>query len=415
MSFKNWKIWMKSKPWILRWFILLVLLRPIIDNLFFLKRISPFLSPLYIVGVLTPFLAIYALAKFSKPEKSILDKFVKIWSFFLLIGVFFVITYDPLSKDSFEFLLKLTLPIYLYFFARLFIKNKRDLDGILTTFLFSGGFVAVILIYEVVFGAIRVVESRGMERIQGSFGDVVSYGIYLSFCFLIACYFYLSKKSEFTKQQKIRLLVIVGGLSLLTLVNIHHVASYSNFIGVLLLFMIFNFQANKGGAIVLSVLFFMLFYMFGQPLIEEKITPLLQTDISVYEGDKGSDKLLHGRVGRWTKMYEKFTNQSIFAQFFGYPLSLNRSYQYVGVGSHNDYIRILFLSGYFGIFYYLLLLVVYFKKAMRLASETKFLALGALGILMLFSISIVPTYYPPFMYIVMSVFAFVALPKKQQV
>ncbi len=415
MSFKNWKIWMKSKPWILRWFILLVLLRPIIDNLFFLKRISPFLSPLYIVGVLTPFLAIYALAKFSKPQKSTLDKFVKIWSFFLLVGVFFVIIYDPLSKDSFEFLLKLTLPIYLYFFARLFIKNKRDLDGILTTFLFSGGFVAVILLYEVVFGAIRIVESRGMERIQGSFGDVVSYGIYLSFCFLIACYFYLSKKSEFTKQQKIRLLFVVGGLSLLTLVNIHHVASYSNFIGVLLLFMIFNFQANKGGAIVLSVLFFMLFYMFGQPLIEEKITPLLQTDISVYEGDKGSDKLLHGRVGRWTKMYEKFTNQSIFAQFFGYPLSLNRSYQYVGVGSHNDYIRILFLSGYFGIFYYLVLLVVYFKKSMRLMSETKFLAFGTLGILMLFSISIVPTYYPPFMYIVMSVFAFVALPKEQQV
>tara|TARA_B100000809_G_scaffold104252_1_gene102792 strand:+ start:2894 stop:4114 length:1221 start_codon:yes stop_codon:yes gene_type:complete len=406
---------MKSKPWILRWFILLVLLRPIIDNLFFLKRISPFLSPLYIVGVLTPFLAIYALAKFSKPQKSTLDKFVKIWSFFLLVGVFFVIIYDPLSKDSFEFLLKLTLPIYLYFFARLFIKNKRDLDGILTTFLFSGGFVAVILLYEVVFGAIRIVESRGMERIQGSFGDVVSYGIYLSFCFLIACYFYLSKKSEFTKQQKIRLLFVVGGLSLLTLVNIHHVASYSNFIGVLLLFMIFNFQANKGGAIVLSVLFFMLFYMFGQPLIEEKITPLLQTDISVYEGDKGSDKLLHGRVGRWTKMYEKFTNQSIFAQFFGYPLSLNRSYQYVGVGSHNDYIRILFLSGYFGIFYYLVLLVVYFKKSMRLMSETKFLAFGTLGILMLFSISIVPTYYPPFMYIVMSVFAFVALPKEQQV
>lgn len=415
MRFKSWKIWLKSKPWVLKWFILLVLLRPIIDNFYFLKEISPFLSPLYIVGILTPLLTIYALAKLPKPKKSSLDKFVKIWSFFLLIGIFFVIIYDPLSKGSFEFLLKLTLPIYLYFFARIFIHNKRDLDGILTTFLYSGGFVALILVYEVVFGAIRIVESRGMERIQGSFGDVVSYGIYLSFCFLIACYFYLSKKSEFTKRKRMRLLFLVGGLSLLTLLNIHHVASYSNFIGVLLLFMIFNFKANTGGAIVLSVLLFSLFYMFGEPLIEEKITPLLQTDISVYDGDKGSDKLLHGRVGRWGKMFGKFTNQNVFAQFFGYPLSLNRSYQYVGVGSHNDYVRILFLSGYLGLFYYLVLLVVYFKKAKRLLSETKFLAFGTLGILMLFSISIVPTYYPPFMYIVMPVFAFVALPKQQQV
>ncbi|NQX99249.1 MAG: hypothetical protein HRT73_15430, partial [Flavobacteriales bacterium] len=89
--------------------------------------------------------------------------------------------------------------------------------------------------------------------------------------------------------------------------------------------------------------------------------------------------------------------------------------QYVGVGSHNDYVRILFLSGYFGLFYYLLLLIMFYKKAKKLESATRFLAFGVLGILMLYSVSIVPTYYPPFMYIVMSVFAFVALPKQQQI
>ena len=415
MRFKDWKIWIKSKPWILKWFILLVLLRPIIDNLYFLKEISPFLSPLYIVGVLTPIIVVYVLAKFPKPKKSSFDKYFKIWSFFLLVGILFVIIFDPLSKDSFEFLLKLSLPIYLYFFVRVFIQNKRDLEGVLTTFLYSGGFVAVLLLYELLFGAIRIVESRGMERLQGSFGDVVSYGIYLSFCFLIAGYFYFSKKGEISKPKRMRLLAIVGGLSLLTLFNIHHVASYTTFVAILLLFMVFNFRGNKGGALVLSLLFFLMFYLFGQSIIEEKITPLLQTDISVYEGEKGSEKLLHGRVGRWTVMLDKFTDQNAFAQFFGYPLTLTRSYHYVGVGSHNDYIRILFLSGYFGLFYYLVLLIVFFKKAKKLEYSIKFLAFGTLGILMLFSISIVPTYYPPFMYIVMSVFAFVALPKQQQV
>ncbi len=414
MSFKDWKIWISSKPWILKWFIFLVLLRPIIDNLYFLKEISPFLSPLYIVGVLTPALGIYVVAKFPKPKKSSFDKYFGIWSFFLLVGIFFVIIYDPLSKDSFEYLLKLSLPIYLYYFARRFIQNKKDLDGLLITFLYSGVFVAVILLYELLFGAIRVVESRGMERIQGSFGDVVSYGIYLTFCFLIAGYFYFSRKGKLPKQKRMRLLLIVGGLSLLTLVNIHHVASYTIFTGVLLLFMVFNFKANKGGAIVLSVLLFILFYAFGQPLIEEKITPLLQTDISVYEGDKGSEKLLHGRVGRWSRILGKYTDQHAFAQFFGYPLSLNGSYQFVGVGSHNDFIRILFLSGYMGLFYYLVLLVLFFTKAKKLLISLRFLAFGVLGILLLYSISIVPTYYPPFMYIVMPVFAFVALPKNQQ-
>lgn len=414
MIFKDWKIWLKSKPWILKWFIILVLLRPIIDNLFFLKNISPFLSPLYIVGVLTPILVIIAITKTPKPIRSPLDKYFKIWSVFLVIGIFFVILFDALSIDSLEYLLKLSIPIYIYFFARRFIQCKQDLDGILTTFLYSGIFVAALLLYEVTFGAIRIVESRGMERIQGSFGDVVSYGIYLSFCFLIITYFYFSRKGEIPKINRIRAVVIVGALSILTLLNIHHVASYTVFIGLLLLFMVFNFRANKGAAFVMSILLFFLFYLFAQPIIEEKITPLLETDIEVYEGDQDSGRLLHGRIGRWTRMIDIFTNENIFSQCFGYPTTLKYSYQFVGVGAHNDYIRLLFLSGYFGLFYYLTFLVMVFNRTKILKNSTKYLAFGTLGVLMLYSISIVPMYYPPFVYIVMSVFAFVALPKQFQ-
>jgi hypothetical protein len=243
----------------------------------------------------------------------------------------------------------------------------------------------------------------------------VSYGIYLAFCFLIATYFYFSRKGEVPKMNRIRTVLIVGGLCVLTLINIHHVASYTIFIGLLLLFMVFNFKANKGAAFVLSLLFFLVFYIFGQPIIEDKITPLLETDISVYEGGVGSDKLMHGRVGRWTGMIDMFTNENVFSQFFGYPTSMEYSYHVVGVGSHNDYIRILFLSGYFGLFYYLVMLMIFYNRAKKLVMSTRYLAFGTLGILMLFSISIVPTYYPPFMYVVMSIFAYVALPKQQQV
>jgi len=415
VKFNNWKIWLKSKPWILKWFIIVVLLRPIIDNLYFLKNISPFLSPLYIVGVLTPVIVIIAIAKLPKPKRTKLDKYFKIWSAFILLGTFFVILFDPLTPLSFEYLLKLTIPIYLYYFARRFIQSKQDLDGILTTFLYSGIFVATILIYELIFGPIRIVESRGMERIQGSFGDVVSYGIYLAFCFLIATYFYFSRKGEIPKIKRTRTVIIVGILCGLTLVNIHHIASYSIFFGVLLLFMVFNFKANKGAAMSLSIMVFLIFYFFGQPIIEEKLAPLLETDIEVYEGEQESGRLMHGRVGRWTAMFETFTNENVFAQFFGYPTTLQYAYHYVGVGSHNDYIRILFLSGYFGLFYYISLLVIFYNRAKKLRNATKYLAYGTLGILVLFSISIVPTYYPPFMYVVMCVFAYVALPKQLQV
>ena len=134
----------------------------------------------------------------------------------------------------------------------------------------------------------------------------------------------------------------------------------------------------------------------------------------VYEGEQESGRLMHGRVGRWTAMFETFTNENVFAQFFGYPTTLKYSFHYVGVGSHNDYVRMLFLSGYFGLFYYITLLVIFYNRAKKLRNATKYLAFGTLGILVLFSISIVPTYYPPFMYVVMCVFAYVALPKQMQ-
>lgn len=414
MRFKNWKIWLKSKPWLLKWFIILVLIRPVIDNLYFLKRISPFLSPLYIVGVLTPLLVIYVVAKTKKPQKSKLDKYFSIWSFFVFLGTFFVIIFDPLTQLSFEFLLKLTMPIYIYFFTRRFIQSKQDLDGILTTFLYSGIFVAILLLYEVFFGAIRTVESRGFERIQGNFGDVVNYGIYLTFCFLIITYFYFSNIKIISQQKRLRSVIIVGALCVIALINIHHVASYGVFTGLLLLFLVFNFRTNRGAAFVISFLLFGIFYLFGQPLIEKQITPLLKTDISVYEGDKASEQLLHGRVGRWEKMSKIFTDEGVFSQFFGYPTSLKYAYSFVGVGAHNDYIRILFLSGYIGLFYYLVWLIMLYKFSKKLNNTTKYLAFGTLGTLALFSISIVPTYYPPFMYVVMPVFAFLALPKKLQ-
>jgi O-antigen ligase len=150
-------------------------------------------------------------------------------------------------------------------------------------------------------------------------------------------------------------------------------------------------------------------------LIEDRIQPLLETDISVYEGVRDSDRLFHGRVGRWSKQAEIFTNENIFSQFFGYPTTFQYAYHFVGVGSHNDFVRILFLSGYLGLFYYLVFLRTVFKRAKKMESAFKYLIYGTLGILILYSISIVPTYYPPFMYVVMSVFAFAALPKQQKV
>jgi len=152
-------------------------------------------------------------------------------------------------------------------------------------------------------------------------------------------------------------------------------------------------------------------YFFGSATIEEKITPLIQTDIAVYEGKKANERLLHGRVGRWKMMIEEYSEFSVPAQLFGMPLTLQETYPYVGTGSHNDFIRILFYTGFFGLITYLLILVNIFRRLKHLCSSDYFLTLGTFMILFMYSVSTCPTLYAPMLYIIYSVICYIALPK----
>lgn len=415
MSVQQWRAWTKSKPFHLQWFIWLVLLRPVVDSLYFLKNISPLLSPLYIVGLLTPLLAIWGMMRNKRSGRSRLDLHFKVWSACLLLGCLLIFFFDPLSLLTVEFILKLSLPVYLFFFLRCFIRDKKDLNGILQTFLYSGIFVAAVLVFELVVNPIRVVESRGLERIQGNFGDVVNYGIYIVFCLLIAAYRLLASTRQGMRKHTTVLLVVVF-IGIAGLLNIHHIASYITFAAVGLLFLVFNLRSNRETGLVLVVIGAVAaFYFVQDPFqeaVQERISPLLEQDLKVYQGELESERLLHGRVGRWKHMWGIFSEQPVFAQFFGYPLQMEYAYHFVGIGSHNDFIRLLFFTGYLGLLVYLLLLAGVYRASIGLSGSLRYLVLGALAVLLLYSVSITPTFYAPFMYLVMSIFAFVALPPR---
>jgi hypothetical protein len=411
MSFKDWKYWIKSLPWHLKWFAILVLVRPIVDNFYYLKNISPVLSPLYFVGIATPIFCIMAIVVYRKKDKSIFDFLFGIWAVLMLISLLFMFIFDPLSKAFLEYLLKLTMPIYLFFFLRLFIRSRRDLDGILQTFIYSSFFVIAVFLFELFVKPIKALESRGLERIQGSYGDVMNYAIYVSLGLLIICYFYLRNKNVTSFLKMNRNLVITVILCLACLFKMSHTASYGVFLVILALFIIFNLKSNKTVGIISIVVISLLGYLFGASTIEEKIAPLIQTDIAVYEGKKENERLLHGRVGRWKMMMEEYSEFPIKAQFFGMPLILTETYSYVGTGSHNDFIRIIFYTGFLGLLVYLLIIINMFLRLKFLNSNDYFLALGTFMILFMYSVSTCPTLYAPMLYIIYAVVCYIALPK----
>ncbi len=391
--------------------MVLVLIRPIVDNFYYLKNISPFLSPLYIVGILTPVLSVYSLLYFKKKDKSIFDFLFGLWGFLIFFSLFFMFINDPTSKTFFEYFLKLSMPIYLFFFLRLLIRSQKDLDGLLQTFLYSSLFVVGVFLFEIVVNPIKVLKTRDLERIQGYYGDVMNYAIYLSQGLLIVCYFYFSKKNIQSPLQRNRLLIFTVFICVACLFKISHTATYGVFLSIFALFVLFNLKTNRSAGFVIIIMVSAAAYFFGGDAIDKNVAPLLKTDVAVYEGKKSEERLLHGRVGRWKAMLEQFSGFPIAAQFFGMPLILKDSYAEVSTGAHNDFVRILFFTGYIGVVIYIITFVALFMRLKYLRSDQHFLALGTLTILLLYSISTCPTLYAPMLYILYTVFAFMALPK----
>jgi len=410
LTYKEWKYWLKSQPWHLRWFTVLVLIRPIVDNFYYLKNISPFLSPLYLVGIATPILCVYAIISFKRKDKSVFDFLFGIWTILILLSLTFMFINDPLSKTFLEYFLKLSMPVYLFFFLRLYIRSQKDLDGLLQTFIYSSLFVVGVFLFELIVNPIKVLKTRDLERIQGYYGDVMNYAIYLSQGFLIMCYFYFRRKNTQSLSVRMRNLILVVVLCIACLFKISHTATYGVFAAIFLLFILFNLKTNKTAGFLLIIGISLIGYFFGSEAIEKNIAPLLKTDVAVYEGKKANERLLHGRVGRWKDMLEQYSNFPIATQFVGMPSILKNSYAEVSTGAHNDFVRILFFTGYLGLLVYLLTFVFLFSQLKYLPPDTHFLALGTLAILILYSISTCPTLYAPMLYILYAVLCYLALP-----
>ena len=410
MKFAEWKNWLNELPWILRWFPLLVLIRPILDSFYNLKEVSPFLSPLYIVGILTPIFCAAALLRFRKVKlDTTIDRLFKLWSWIAIISAFSVCIYDGFSLEFFRFFLKLTIPVFLYFFCRVFIESERDLIGILQTFIYSSIFVIGTFLFEILINPIRLEQSRGLERIQGLFGDVLNYSFYLTFCLVITGYFSLksSKKKSFVYKNKLVIFALIMGA--LVLPKINHAASYIIFGFILIILLFFNSKTNKISTIGAVLFGIVAAALFGTEFISDSFERVISVDMQVYAGEKSAERLFHGRIGRWKWMIEEFTSLPIYAQLFGMPLNFQYAYHFIGSGSHNDFIRIMCFSGYVGIILYMSFLNSIYARIKYYSLACQFLIMATLFTLCLYSVTVNPTFYAPILYITLSVFAFCSI------
>ena len=356
----------------MKWFVVLVILRPLIDILYFLKEVSPLLSPLYIVGVMTPIMIVFCLLSPQMPRvrNTAIDYFIIAWGVVLAINCLLTLTLE-LSLDSLRLVIRQTTPVFLILYLRRFIRSKRDLFGLLTTFLYSTVFPFTMLLYERFIGAIGpTVQTRGHERFEGLYADVMSYAIYVMGALLIVGYFFLQSKSDKEFRSKALLLMGVGFLSLMGLVAMHHTASWM--VAAMLVGLLCFYSLRKGqvGTLGFMVVLLVVGYIGFGSQINERLGASLQTDIAVLEGEKDIDRAFHGRVWRWKMVANYWFEKPLLDKIFGLSVSsMFIEYSMLGSGIHNDYMRIICMTGILGFILYALYYAALFLQKYKTAYQ----------------------------------------------
>ncbi len=419
MSFKEWKAYWKSLDWSRKWFAYFLLLRPLVDTLYFVKEYSSFLSPVYIVGVLTPLLALASFQsyKFRKAPHNGLDNLMSIWGFILLINALYLLTW-AYSLNNLGDQIKYLTPPVIFIYLRRFIRHRHDLRFLMTTFLISCLVPFGMLAFELLVHPLTpeyVSEGRGGgSRLRGNFADSVSYGIYFIGAFITMSYFFLEKvyskvKSGGAPTLKLFLIFVV---CVAGVISLRHVSTWAVFLICIAWLLYYNSQNIRGLAVVI-VIGLVVLPIFAQPIYNEFIAPLLQKEINVIEGNSDIQFGLNGRISRWQRYFEVWSEMSPVAQFLGVSFSnFKEAPIMVGGGMHSDYVRILFLSGIIGVSVYVLFIFALIFGWQKLRKPERFLFFSTFSALVLYSVSTLPMIYLPFINYVFPIFCFSLLPAK---
>ena len=411
MRFRDWRIWVNSLPPWKKWFVYLILIRPITDPFYQIKLPILAVSPLEIIGVFVPLIivSLYLTRQLPQITPSKIDRTFRFWSVFVIINAIFFWAQQP-SIVSFGGALKLTLPIYLFWYLRYFVNSAQDVRGILMTVLISSIIPAGMILYETFVGPLKSIRSRGMVRLEGVYADVGNYAIYVSLSCLASMYFFLSKEVKLSERKKRQLLGFVVVLCSFCLIKMNHTSSYGVFVALLGVFVLYNLKKKAVGNLVFLLLIGLAFSTFVVESIEDRIKPLVSSDLAVLRGENDVRHAFHGRMSRWQRYMGYFDELPIESKVFGAPLTGSQQITGMVLGIHNDYLRITFMSGVFGVFIYLVFLLQIFKMTKYLNLWDGFLVKGALLIIILYSVSAVPTIYAPLMYIILGIFAYAASP-----
>lgn len=430
---------LSHSPLAFSFFLILILLRPVIDIFWWVKDVNTLLSPLNWAGALPVAVILYYLYRKGIRQKSqgeglyVLGSRIEVqgfisdnktYVFFVLSSIIIFINAFAIVINTFvqqfshsvstgyinwgKFLNSLGISIKLVSFPLVFIFinsiiNKDNFDFLLKIFLISTVIPFIMILYELVVGPINpyIPGGRKFERYRGLYADGINYTVYWLIGLMTSAYFYLKNNSKFT----FYILLFICTLIAISLFYLNQAVAYFLFGFLFIIILLFVIKKNKYNFFTLTfslVLVFILIYIPGY----SKVDSLYSVDTEII---KGNVEIIHGANGRvriWTEGIKQLFDKPLYVCLFGAGLSGSDNLKYFSSGAHSDYLRILYSAGLAGLILYLIFVFSLFKGFVSYSTEKKFLLISVTGTLLLFSVTHTPTVYLPFVYFTSVIFGY---------
>lgn len=326
--------------------------------------------------------------------------------FLYLINLLFVLFNYP-DIGSLRLLLKsLTIPLIFIYFSKN-LRNRLDLELVLNAVLVSAVPLIIVFVYDTVFvGSFQ--ETRGVDRLESSFGDIATIGIQVNMIWSVFLYKLL--KEPQLKFQTLLLTLSFFVFAVVALVSIAHGTSFAVFVVTTGLFLLSYSQRSFFFLLVLGLLLVGPFFFFAGDWLQTFFQSFYGKEYEALASGTNltdSNALFHGRMGRWKRLWGLFESQNGINKLIG-GLAIEHPF-IAGHGTHNDYLRVLFTTGYVGFLFYFLFLLNTVRVSLGKVLSYRYLGGGCVLIFTIYGIALTPSTYIDLNFLLMAVFVFNAL------
>jgi O-antigen ligase len=327
-------------------FIIFLIIRPLLDSYTSVKILGG-VNP---AGAITSLLAILCgMSLLFRVKRILQHKVLQTFNFFFLL--FFIASIVSLINSnnptaSLSEIIRYLILVIFFNYVAITFRNEKGFQVIFLCTIFSSLVPLAAGLYQIIFRCGNLA-TFGFNRIQGTFVHPNVHGQYLLLIALLIL-FYLSTYA-IDKWKRYGLVLLFS----LVLLEIYYTFTRSVWIALVAGFIVFIFIRNRQiqkiryGAIFTGTIGLVL------PFAAERWLDLFGKNkhipISSWEW----------RTSLWKSMIEKVQEHPFIGHGYG-------MFDYnVGFGAHNDYLRILYETGFLGLTMYLLLLVFFVFFAVR--------------------------------------------------